>query len=205
MATEKLTVAVLGAGNVGGTLGRKWIAARHQVVFAVSDPNGKHAQNLRGDLGNSVVIGSVADALNSNPEVVVLAVPGTVVDTLIPTYAQQLDGRIIMACYNGEATEGEAMLSPMRTLGTVLLDTFALIPYSQVATIANDPDDAPPLFLYNESGAFQAFAPHDIDALLDIAGNRASSVFQVELRQLGGTLARQPEEAMAFNCRHAHF
>jgi pyrroline-5-carboxylate reductase len=74
MATEKLTVAVLGAGNVGGTLGRKWIAARHQVVFAVSDPNGKHAQNVRGDLGNSVVIGSVADALNSNPEVVVLAV-----------------------------------------------------------------------------------------------------------------------------------
>jgi hypothetical protein len=128
-----------------------------------------------------------------------------VVDTLIPTYAQQLDGRIIMACYNGEATEGEALLSPMRTLGTVLLDTFALIPYSQVATIANDPDDAPPLFLYNESGAFQAFAPHDIDALLDIAGNRASSVFQVELRQLGGTLTRQPEEAMAFNCRHAHF
>jgi hypothetical protein len=63
MATEKLTVAVLGAGNVGGTLGRKWIAARYQVVFAVSDPNGKHAQNVRGDLGNSVVIGSVADAL----------------------------------------------------------------------------------------------------------------------------------------------
>ena len=38
MATEKLTGAVLGAGNVGGTLGGKWIAAGHRVVFAESDP-----------------------------------------------------------------------------------------------------------------------------------------------------------------------
>lgn len=42
MATEKLTVAVLGAGTMGGTLGRKWITTGHQVVFGVSDPNGKH-------------------------------------------------------------------------------------------------------------------------------------------------------------------
>ena len=112
---------------------------------------------------------------------------------------------LIMACYNGEAAEGEALLSPMRSLGTALLDTFALIPYSQVATISNDPDDAAPLFLYNESSAFQALASKDIETLLDIAGNRASGIFQIEIRQLGGALARQPEDAMAFNCRHAHF
>lgn len=110
----------------------------------------------------------------------------------------------VMACYNGETMQGEALLSPMRTLGTVLLDTFALIPYSQVATISNDPGNAPPLFLYNESGASQAFTPNDIDALLDSAGNPASGIFQVEIRQLGGALARQPEDAMAFNCRQAH-
>ncbi len=46
MATEKHTIAVLGAGNIGGTLGPKWIAAGHQVVFGVNDPNGKNAQRL---------------------------------------------------------------------------------------------------------------------------------------------------------------
>lgn len=112
---------------------------------------------------------------------------------------------LVMACYNGEAAEGEALLSPMRTLGTALLDTFAAIPYSQVATISNDPDDAPPLFLYNESSAFQAFTSHDIETLLDIAGKRASGIFQIEIRQLGGALARQPEDVMAFNCRDAKF
>src|SRR5713101_6381441 len=90
MATEKQTVAVLGAGNIGGTLGRKWIATGHQVVFGVSDPNGKNAQRLRRDLGDTLVIGSVADALSSNPDVVVMAVPGTVMDTIIPAYAKRL-------------------------------------------------------------------------------------------------------------------
>ncbi len=111
----------------------------------------------------------------------------------------------IMACYNGEATQGQALLSPMRSLGTALLDTFALIPYSKVATISNDPDDAPPLFLYSESGAFQAFAPEGINAIVDITGNRESGIFQAEIRHLGGALARQPEDAMAFNCRDANF
>ncbi len=112
---------------------------------------------------------------------------------------------LVMACYNGEAAKGEALLSPMRTLGKALLDTFALIPYSQVATISNDPDDAAPLFLYNNSSAFQTFTSNDIDILLDIAGKRESGIFQVEIRQLGGVLARQPEDSMAFNCRSANF
>jgi Berberine and berberine like len=43
----------------------------------------------------------------------------------------------------------------MRTVGTPLLDTFAQIPYSRVATIANEQSEAPPLFSYTENGAFE--------------------------------------------------
>ena len=81
MTTGKLTIAVLGAGNIGGTLGRKWAGAGHQVAFGVQDPNGKHAQALRSDLGNKVTIGSVAQALSSNPDVVVMAVPGAAMNS----------------------------------------------------------------------------------------------------------------------------
>ncbi len=123
----------------------------------------------------------------------------------LPPPLRGTSAMIIMACYNGDAAQGQTLLSPMRTLGKPLLDTFAQIPYSRVATIANDPDDAPPLFLYNESRAFQAFATRDIDTLLDVAGNPASGIFQTEIRHLGGALARQPEDAMAFNCRYAPF
>src|SRR5947209_14437598 len=51
----------------------------------------------------------------------------------------------------------------------------------------------------------QAFSPGDIETLLSIAGNAASGIGIVEMRHLGGALARQPEDAMAFNCRQAHF
>ncbi len=105
MATEKLTVAVLGAGNIGGTLGPKWIDAGQQVVFGVSDPNGKHARTLRSKLGDKAVIGTVEDALNSNPDVVVLALPGNVVDTVITTYAKQLDSRIVIDVSNRMGSE----------------------------------------------------------------------------------------------------
>jgi predicted dinucleotide-binding enzyme len=100
MTTGKLTIAVLGAGNIGGTLGRKWAGAGHQVAFGVNDPNGKHAQTLRSDLGDKVTIGTVSEALNSNPDVVVMAVPGTAMDATITGYATQLDGRIILDTAN---------------------------------------------------------------------------------------------------------
>src|SRR5947209_11617288 len=100
MATEKLTIAVLGAGNIGGTIGRKWVSAGYQVVFGVNDPNGKNAQALRGELGDRAKIGTVADALGSNPDVVFIALPGGVIDAAIAQYASQLDGRIIIDAAN---------------------------------------------------------------------------------------------------------
>ena len=100
MTTGTLNIAVLGAGNIGGTLGRKWSAAGHQVAFGVSDPNGKHAQALRSEPGDKVTIGSLAEALDTNPDVVVMALPGTAMDAAITEYAQQLDGRTIIDTAN---------------------------------------------------------------------------------------------------------
>lgn len=94
-----LHIAVLGAGNIGGTLGRKWVAAGHQVTFGVPDPTAPRAQALRADLGQAATIGSVAEAL-AGSAVVVLAVPGRVVDDLIRTHAGQLDGKTIVDASN---------------------------------------------------------------------------------------------------------
>lgn len=100
MSTTKLTIAVLGAGNIGGTLGRKWVAAEHKIAFGVSDPNGSRAQSLRAELGDKATIGSLADVLSTNPDVVVMALPGGAMETTITTYASQLDGRIIIDATN---------------------------------------------------------------------------------------------------------
>lgn len=124
----------------------------------------------------------------------------------VPAIPPALRGQsaiIVMACYNGEAQEGEALLQPMRTIGTPLLDTFATLPYSQIATISNDPPVAPPFFFHTESVALRDLSQRGIEALLDLAGNPATGIRLAEMRQLGGALARQPEEAMPFGARRA--
>ena len=95
-----LKIAVLGGGNIGGNIGRKWVAAGHQVAFGVNDPHGKNAQSLRADLGGEIKIGSVDEALATGPEIILLAVPAGRVGDLISQNAAQLDGKIIFDATN---------------------------------------------------------------------------------------------------------
>jgi 8-hydroxy-5-deazaflavin:NADPH oxidoreductase len=96
---KELRIAVLGAGNIGGTLGRKWAAAGHKVAFGVTNPDSERAQKLQTELGNGVTIGSAADALVDS-DIVVMALPGRVMDETITTHAAQLDGKIIIDTAN---------------------------------------------------------------------------------------------------------
>lgn len=76
---SSLRLAILGAGKVGGTLGRKWVQAGHTVAFGVTNPTSERAESLRQEFGSQVSIGSPAEAL-ANSEIVLLAVPGNVVE-----------------------------------------------------------------------------------------------------------------------------
>jgi len=96
---NELRIAVLGAGNIGGTLGRKWAAAGHKVSFGVNNPDSERAQALQTELGNRVMIGSVTDALAAS-DVVVTAIPGRAMDETITKHAEQLDGKIIIDTAN---------------------------------------------------------------------------------------------------------
>jgi predicted dinucleotide-binding enzyme len=94
-----LKVAVLGAGNIGGTLGRKWAKAGNDVTFGVNDPNGPKAQAVRADLGDAARIGTAAEAIAAG-DVVLLAVPGPAMDDAIRANKAQLDGKIIIDAAN---------------------------------------------------------------------------------------------------------
>jgi hypothetical protein len=126
----------------------------------------------------------------------------------VPAIPEPLRGAsavVVMACYNGSATDGEALLQPLRSMGTPLLDTFRSMPYAEIATIANDPPEAPPLHTCGNGGGLRALSSDVIDALLRIAGDRASGIFLVEARHAGGALARQPDDAMPFRFRSPWF
>ena len=94
-----IRVAVLGAGHIGGTLGRKWVAAGHDVTFGVRDPRDAKAQALRAELGEGAKIGTMDEALASG-DVVLMAIPGTTMDETIARYAAQLDDKIVIDAAN---------------------------------------------------------------------------------------------------------
>ena len=114
MTEENLVIAVLGAGHIGGTLGKKWIAAGHQVRFGVNDPNGENAQAVRAEFGDRAAIGTIEDALQGNPRVVLVALPGNVVAPTAQKYAAQLNGRIIIDAANGGGDDSMQNLAPFQ-------------------------------------------------------------------------------------------
>ena len=92
-------IAVLGAGNIGGTLGRKWTGAGNSVTFGVTDPNGQHAQAIRADLGAQAAIVPIAEAL-SGAEVVVFAIPGRTMADTIAANASALASTLVIDAAN---------------------------------------------------------------------------------------------------------
>jgi len=69
-----MKIAVVGAGSVGGTLGRRWAELGHSVCFGVRDVTDADAKALVGRIKGDARLASVSDAAN-DAEVVVLATP----------------------------------------------------------------------------------------------------------------------------------
>ncbi|HKV03001.1 MAG TPA: NAD(P)-binding domain-containing protein [Ktedonobacteraceae bacterium] len=96
---ETYRIAVLGAGKVGGTLGKKWLAAGHEVTFGVRDPGSSRLQSLQSESGTPLVVRTLAQALE-NAEVVLFAISGASMKETIVRHAAQLDGKILIDAAN---------------------------------------------------------------------------------------------------------
>src|SRR5580693_2288518 len=86
-----MRIAVIGKGNIGGTLGSKWHAAGHEVVYGA-----------RGGLGEGpggAPVRSIGDALE-DADVVLLAIPGQVVPDVVNEQGAALAGKIVIDAVN---------------------------------------------------------------------------------------------------------
>jgi hypothetical protein len=82
---------VIGKGNIGGSLGTKWRAAGHDVVYGARDGSGEGP-------GGAPVRG-IGDALK-DADVVVLAVPGQVVTDVVTRHGAALAGKTVIDAVN---------------------------------------------------------------------------------------------------------
>jgi 8-hydroxy-5-deazaflavin:NADPH oxidoreductase len=69
-----MQIGILGAGNVGGTLGKGWARKGHQILYGVRHPQEDKVREVVKATPTNARAGSVADAA-AFAEVVVLATP----------------------------------------------------------------------------------------------------------------------------------
>jgi 8-hydroxy-5-deazaflavin:NADPH oxidoreductase len=92
-------IAIVGAGDIGATLGSKWIGVGHRVAFGVRDPGSDKVASLRARLGGYPQVTSVSEAL-TDADVVLLAVTGAAVSQVAADYGRQLDNRVVIDATN---------------------------------------------------------------------------------------------------------
>lgn len=98
-----MKIAIIGAGNVGGALGKLWAAKGHQVMFGVPDPQRGKTQGLIKAIGKQAQAGTVKDAAAFG-EVVVLATPWPATQDAIRS-AGDLAGKVVIDCTNPLAAD----------------------------------------------------------------------------------------------------
>ena len=86
-----MKIAVIGKGNIGGSLGSKWLAAGHDVVYGARDGSGEGP--------GGAPVRTIGDALK-DADVVVLAVPGQVVADVVTEHGAALAGKTVIDAVN---------------------------------------------------------------------------------------------------------
>jgi hypothetical protein len=104
----------------------------------------------------------------------------------------------------GPQQEADAVVSPMRASATPLADDLVSRPYADADAVHRDPVDPSPA--WDLGATLTGLDASAVDALLAVAGPRAESpLVVVELRLMGGAMARPPLEPNAVAGRDAAF
>ena len=94
-----MRIAIIGAGNVGGTLGRRWATVGHDVVFGLREPaKGASAVKGGGALPSHATIAAPGDAAR-DADVIVLATPWSAVAAAVREMGP-IDGKVLIDATN---------------------------------------------------------------------------------------------------------
>lgn len=110
-----MKISIIGAGNIGGTLGKKWADKSHNVTFGVRNPaDPKHA-----DITTIGAVTSIAKSL-TGAEVILLSLPGSAVANFAAQFGASLNGKIVI-----DATNNPGAPDFVRAFSTLGGENFA--------------------------------------------------------------------------------
>lgn len=94
-----MNIAIIGAGSVGGTLGRRWAQLSHTITFGVRSPESDKTQQLLQSIEGSASATSPALAA-ANADVIVLATPWEGTRDAIESCGSLVAGKTVVDCTN---------------------------------------------------------------------------------------------------------
>jgi predicted dinucleotide-binding enzyme len=168
-----MTTAIIGVGNLGGTVARHLASGGESVVLAAKDEG--HARALADELGPNASAASVEDAI-AGAEVIVLATWLDQTRELVPAQTRVLEGKVVVdpsnpiGFENGQMIrtlpEGESSGSVVAGLlpaGAHYVKAFGTLGADQLATGANQ-EPRVVLFYATDDDAAEATAQRLIRA-----------------------------------------
>lgn len=93
-----MNISIIGAGNIGGSLGKIWASKGHTVTFGVRNPKSEKTLKTLQELGSSGTVMFVKDAA-AQSEVIVLATPWESVPEVVFQITDMKE-KILVDCTN---------------------------------------------------------------------------------------------------------
>jgi hypothetical protein len=109
----------------------------------------------------------------------------------------------VILCHCGAVEEGEKVLRPMRSCGSPIADTVAVVPYATVQNLLTEVFQ-PGRLHYWKSGFVRSFSDEAVEAFVDFFAASVPGFFAaMAIEHLGGAMGRVTPQATAFPHRDA--
>jgi hypothetical protein len=148
-----MTITIIGAGNIGGTLAEKWKAAGHDILIGARNPNDE--ETLRWAQGIGARVMPIADAAKAG-DAVLIATPGKAVADLATSLGDALSGKLVMDATNMAGPLGTAPgFEALKRAGGDVVKVFNCTGWENLADVRYG-DQVADMFMAGGSSAAKA-------------------------------------------------
>jgi predicted dinucleotide-binding enzyme len=113
-ARQPTRIGIIGAGWLGGTVGRQWVKAGHEVMFASRNP--EELRPMAESLGSLASVGTAAEAAAFG-SILLFAVPYDALPELGRELKESIDGKIVLDACNPPPGSSNALTQEASRVG----------------------------------------------------------------------------------------
>ncbi|WP_025847241.1 NADPH-dependent F420 reductase [Paenibacillus ehimensis] len=160
-----MKIAAIGSGNMGGTLGKRWAAHGHQVMFGSRDPQSDKIRTVLQKAGANAQAGTVREAAAFG-EVILLAVLPSDVERVLEE-AGDLNNKILINCTNRfDGTSADKEVQRLAQNARIVR-AYHTLPWEVLANPQYGPSNATAFLSGDDAGAKEIVARLSRDIGLD--------------------------------------